>query len=220
MKSYNNNMKKLTETECKKIMNKYRIPTAKNFLAKKPGQAIEYAKKIGYPVVLKVDSEDIIHKTESRTVVTNLRNDGEVLEAFEGIIKNAKRHNPNAKINGVIVQEYVGGYETIVGGKTDPQFGPVILFGAGGIFTEVLRDTSIRVCPIEKEDAEEMINEIKYSKILKGFRGEPPVKMNEIINILLKVSKIMMKGDVKEMDINPLIVSHKEAKAVDVRIIK
>ncbi len=213
-------MKKLTESECKKIMNKYRIPTTKEFLAKKPEEAVKFAKKIGYPVVLKIDSEDIIHKTETRTVVTNVRNDKDVLEAFEKIIKNAKRHKPNAKINGVIVQEHVEGHETIVGGKIDPQFGPVILFGAGGIFTEVLRDTSIRICPIEREDAEEMINDIKYSKILKGYRGEPPVKMNEIINILLKVSKIMMKENVKEMDINPLIVSHKEAKAVDVRIIK
>ena len=213
-------MKKLTGSECKKIMNKYRIPTTKEFLAKKPEEAVKFAKKFGYPVVLKVDSEDIIHKTETRTVVTNVRNDEDVLEAFEKIIKNAKRHKPNAKINGVIVQEHVEGHETIVGGKIDPQFGPVILFGAGGIFTEVLRDTSIRICPIEREDAEEMINDIKYSKILKGYRGEPPVKMNEIINILLKVSKIMMKENVKEMDINPLIVSHKEAKAVDVRIIK
>lgn len=213
-------MKKLTESECKKIMNKYRIPTTKEFLAKKPEEAVKFAKKIGYPVVLKVDSEGIIHKTETRTVVANIRNDKDVLEAFEKIIKNAKRHKSNAKINGVIVQEHVEGHETIIGGKIDPQFGPVILFGAGGIFTEVLRDTSIRICPIEREDAEEMINDIKYSKILKGYRGEPPVKMNEIINILLKVSKIMMKENVKEMDINPLIVSHKEAKAVDVRIIK
>jgi acetyltransferase len=213
-------MKKLTESECKKIMNKYRIPTTKEFLAKKPEEAVKFAKKIGYPVVLKVDSKDIIHKTESRTVVTNVRNGEEVMESFQRIIKNAKRHKPNAKINGVIVQEHVEGYETIVGGKIDPQFGPVILFGAGGVFTEVLKDTAIRICPIEREDAEEMINEIKYSKILKGYRGEPPAKINEVINILLKVSKIMMKENVKEMDINPLIVSHKEAKAVDVRIIK
>ncbi|UCC91965.1 MAG: acetate--CoA ligase family protein [Candidatus Aenigmatarchaeota archaeon] len=213
-------MKKLTEPECKKIMKKYGIPTTSEFLAKKPEEAVNFAKKIGYPVVLKVDSKDIIHKTETRTVVTNVRDDEDVLESFERIIKNAKRHKPNAKINGVIVQEHVEGYETIVGGKIDPQFGPVILFGAGGIFTEVLKDTSIRVCPVEREDAEEMINEIKYSKILKGYRGGTPAKMNEIINVLLKVSKIMMKENVKEMDINPLIVSHKEAKAVDVRIIK
>ncbi len=213
-------MKKLTESECKKIMNKYRIPTTREFLAKKPEEAVKFAKKIGYPVVLKVDSRDIIHKTETRTVVTDVRDDEDVLESFQRIIKNAKRHKPDAKINGVIVQEHVEGYETIVGGKTDPQFGPVILFGAGGVFTEVLKDTSIRVCPIEKEDAEEMINEIKYSKILKGYRGKPPAKMNEVINVLLKVSRIMMKENVKEMDINPLIVSHNEAKAVDVRIIK
>ena len=213
-------MRKLTESECKKIMNKYRIPTTKEFLAKKPEEAVKFAKKIGYPVVLKVDSKDIVHKTETRTVVTNVRNDEEVIDSFERITKNAKRHKPNAKINGLIVQEHIEGYETIVGGKIDPQFGPVILFGAGGVFTEVLRDTAIRICPIEREDAEEMINEIKYSKILKGYRGKPPAKINEIINILLKVSKVMMKENVKEMDINPLIVSNKEAKAVDVRIIK
>lgn len=212
-------MKKLSETECKKIMKKYGIPTTMEFLAKKPDQAVGFAKKIGYPVVLKIDSEDIVHKTETKTVVTNVRNDEEVLNSFGKIIKNAKQHKAK-KVNGVLVQEHVEGYETIVGGKIDPQFGPIILFGAGGIFTEVLGDTSIRVCPIGKEDAEEMINEIKYSKILKGYRGEPPVKMNEIINILLKASRIMMREGVKEMDINPLIVSHRGAKAVDVRLIK
>ncbi len=213
-------MRKLTETECKKIMNKHGIPTAKDFLAKKPEEAVKFAKKIGYPVALKVDSEDIIHKTETRTVIANINNDGEVLEAFKGIIKNAKKHKPSAKINGVVVQEHVSGYETIVGGKIDPQFGQVILFGAGGIFTEVLKDTSIRVCPIERKDAIEMVNETKFSKVLKGFRGQPPAKIKSIVDVLLKVSKIMMKEKVKEMDINPLIVSHKEAKAVDVRIIK
>jgi len=211
---------KLAEKECKKIMNKYRIPTAKELLAKKPEEAIRFSKKIGYPVVLKIDSEDIIHKTETKTVITNIKNEKELIEAFEKIIKNAKRHKPKAKVNGVIVQEHIEGYETIVGGKIDPQFGPIILFGAGGIFTEFLKDVAIRVCPIERKDAEEMINEIRYSKILKGFRGEPPVKMKEIIDILMKVSKMMMNENVKEMDINPLIVSHRGAKAVDVRIIK
>jgi len=211
---------KLAESECKKIMNKYRIPLPKELLAKKPGDAVKFAKKIGYPVVLKVDSENIVHKTETKTVMTNIRDEKELTEAFGKIIKNAKKHEPKARVNGVIVQEHVRGYETIVGGKIDPQFGPIILFGAGGIFTEVLRDTSIRVCPIEKEDAEEMIDEIKYSKILKGFRGEPPVKTKEIIDVLLKASRIMMKENVREMDINPLIVSRRGAKAVDVRIIK
>jgi acyl-CoA synthetase (NDP forming) len=211
---------KLSESECKKIMNKYRIPTTKEFLAKKPEQAVKFAKKIGYPVVLKIDSEDIVHKTETRTVVTDVRDDEDVLDSFEKIIKNAKRHKPKAKINGVLVQEYVEGHETIVGGKIDPQFGPIILFGAGGIFTEFMKDVAIRVCPIEREDAEEMVNEIRYSKILKGFRGEPPAKIGEIVNILLKASKMMMKEKIKEMDINPLIVSHRGVKAVDVRIIK
>ncbi|NIO22553.1 MAG: acetyl-CoA synthetase [Candidatus Aenigmarchaeota archaeon] len=211
---------KLDQSECKKLTRKYGIPTAKEFLAKKPEQAIEFAKKIGYPVVMKIDSEDVVHKTETKTVVTNIKNKEEVLEAFEKIIRNAKKHKPKAKIRGVIVQEHVEGYETIVGGKIDPQFGPIILFGAGGIFTEVLKDVAIRICPIEKEDAEEMVGEVRYSKILKGFRGEPPVKINEITDILLRASKIMMKEKVKEMDINPLIVSHKGAKAVDVRIIK
>lgn len=211
---------KLSESECKKIMKKYGIPTPEEFLAKKPEEAVRFAKKIGYPVVLKIDSEDIIHKTETNTVVTNVRNDREVSEAFRNIMENAKKYKPNARIHGVIVQEHLEGYETIVGGKIDPQFGPIILFGAGGIFTEVLADVSIRICPIERKDAEEMINEIKYSKILKGFRGKPPADEKKIINVLLKVSKMMMREKIKEMDINPLIVSHKEAKAVDVRIIK
>jgi len=212
--------KKLTEAECKKLMKKYGIPSPKEFLAKTPEEAVRLAKKIGYPVVMKIDSEDIIHKTESKTVETEIENDKEAEKAFRRIIKNAKRYNQKARINGVVVQEYVKGYETIVGGKIDPQFGPIVLFGAGGILTEVLRDTSIRICPIERRDAKEMVEEIKYSKILKGFRGQPPADINKIIDVLLKVSRIMTDEKIKEMDINPLIVSNKGAKAVDVRIIK
>jgi acyl-CoA synthetase (NDP forming) len=213
-------MRRLTEEETKKILERYGIPTPKSILTKIEDQAVFFSKKIGFPVVLKIDSEDIIHKTEAKAVITNVRSEEEVSKSYKKILENTKAYNPKAKINGVVVQEYVQGYETIVGGKVDEQFGPIVLFGAGGIFTELLKDVAIRICPIEREDAEEMVNEIKFSKVLRGFRGNPPVNTKAIVDILLKVSKIMIKENIREMDINPLMVSPEGAKAVDVRIIK
>ncbi len=211
-------MRKLSPSESKKIMKKYGIPVIKEKTIKV--NTVKLPKELKYPVVLKIDSPDIIHKTEANCVFTDIRNDNELVKASETILKNAKKYDPKAKIKGFLIQEYFSGYEVIVGGKIDEQFGPIVLFGAGGIFTELLEDTSIRICPFGRKDAAEMIDEIKFSKVLGGFRGEKPVDKEKIIDILIGVGNLMIKEKVKELDINPLIVSSVGIRAVDVRIIK
>lgn len=213
-------MGKLSASETAKILKKYKIPVPRQATAEKNKELTEKAKRIGYPVVLKIESPDIVHKTEAKCVVTDIRNDKELLESSRKIVKNAKRHGKKARIKGFLVQEHFRGYETIVGGKRDEQFGPVVLFGAGGIFTELLKDNSIRICPIKRREAKEMVGEIRFSRVLDGFRGEPPADRKKITDVIMAVNRIMTREKVKELDINPLMVSEKGVRAVDVRIIK
>lgn len=213
--------KKLVEYEAKKLLSKYGIPITKEFLAKHPEEAVKFAEKIGYPVVLKIQSPDILHKTDAGGVLIDLKNSQEVRDGFEKIIENAKKYNENAKIIGVLVQEMVkDGHQCIVGVKKDQQFGHVIMFGMGGIFVEVFKDVSFRIIPIEREDAKEMISEIKAYAILKGIRGFKPVNFKALEDTLLKVSKMVMKEkNIEELDINPLFVSSERVIAADARII-
>ncbi len=213
-------MGKLSASETGKILKKYKIPAPEQATAKDRKELAKKAKNIGYPVVLKLESPDIIHKTEAKCVVTDIRNEKELLESSEKILKNAKRHDRKARMKGFLVQEHFRGHETIVGGKRDEQFGPVVLFGAGGIFTELLKDMSIRICPIKRKDAKEMTEEIRFSGILDGFRGEPPADKRKITDVIMAVNRIMVKEKIKELDINPLMVSEKGVRAVDVRIMK
>lgn len=205
----------LSEQEVKKILKIHDIPTVKEIFVKTKKDLCLNAEKIGYPVVLKIVSSEVSHKTDIGGVVVNISNRNQLIDEYKKMEKKMKENK--IKINGYLLQEYVHGYEMIIGGKQDPQFGPVVLFGSGGIFTEVLGDSSVRICPVTKRDALEMISEIKLSKIFKGFRGEPPVDKNKIADIILKVSDIMLSG-IKELDINPLMVSSRICKAVDARI--
>ena len=207
----------LSQQEVRDIVEKHGIPIVKEKVVKTKQEALQFAGKIGYPVVLKLVSSQVSHKTEVGGVVVNIRNKQQLEDEYTKMEERMREQK--IKADGYLVQEYVHGYEMIVGGKQDPQFGPVVLFGAGGIFTEVLQDKTIRVCPVEKKDALEMIEEVKFSKVFKGFRGEPPVDKERVADIILKVSKIMGTG-IKELDINPLIVSSKICKAVDFRIVK
>jgi succinyl-CoA synthetase beta subunit len=211
---------KLSSEESRKLFVKYGVPVVDEFFVKNKRQLETVAKRLVFPLVVKIESPDIIHKTEARCVFTDIRDREELMESFDKLYKNAKKHNPKARIDGVIVQEHCDGYEFIIGGKIDEQFGPIILFGAGGIFTEVFKDTSIRICPVERKDLEEMIAEVKFSRVFDGFRGKPPIDKRKIINILMKINKLMLKEKIKELDINPLMVSEKKIRAVDIRIIK
>ena len=213
--------KNLTEAEAREVLKFYRIPLVEAEIVKNLEEAKSFVKKVGYPVVLKVISPQIIHKTEVGGVFLNIRSDKELFEAFHEIMKNVERSMPNAEIKGFFIQKMMPrGYEVIIGGKKDPTFGQTIAFGLGGIFVEVFEDVSLRVVPISKEDAREMIQEIKGYKILKGYRGKKPADINALIDILLKTSKMLEENEeIKELDINPVFALHKGAYAGDARII-
>jgi len=213
-------MKKLTEYECRKILTNVGIQVPRAKLATTTYESVKLSKEIGYPVVMKIMSEDIIHKSDAQGVVTGISSEGEVIMAFDSIMSSAKKYNPNAKIDGVIIEEELSGTEVIVGVAYDNQFGPVIMFGLGGIFVEVLKDVTFRVLPIERQDAKDMICEIKSKKILEGVRGQKAVNLRALEDVLLGVSKIVSKNPkIHELDINPLFVNSKGAIAGDSRII-
>ncbi len=213
-------LKGLTEFESRKILEKNGFVLPRARLAKKPASAVSFAEKIGYPVVLKIISKDILHKSDSGCVKTGILNAEELHFAFSSIIKNALKHNPSAKIDGILIEETLSGIEVIVGAKHDPQFGPIVLFGLGGVFVEVLKDAVIRLAPIEKKDAKEMISEIKGKKLLEGYRGIKPISHKALEDALLSASKMIASHpEIKEMDINPLFVNEKSAVVGDARII-
>jgi len=215
-----NKRKNLTEYESRQILEKFKIPLARSELVKTSEQAVKAAKKIGYPVVLKIVSPDVVHKTDVGGRILNIKNEAELVAAYEKILSNIKKKVRKARIHGLLVQKMVAdGLEVIVGGKKDAQFGETIMFGLGGIFVEVFGDVSFRVVPIEKKDAAEMIEEVKGYKILKGYRGKK-YDVKAIVDVLMKVSKLLEKNDeIAEIDINPLIVLPRGAVAVDARIV-
>lgn len=202
-------MKLLLGKDAENVVKAY-VPVAKSLVVKKYADVVKAAKNVGYPLVLKVVSKKIIHKTEVNGVKI-VRNDAELESAFKELskIKSAE---------GFIVQEFVEGQELILGIKNDATFGPVIMLGMGGIFVEAIKDVTFRVCPITAEDATSMVDDLKFKKILYGLRGKKPVDMKALTDALVKLSKLPLKKKIQELDINPLIVNDKAAKAVDVRI--
>lgn len=211
----------LLETEAKNVCTEFGIPVTKFSVAKNAEEAVEFAEKIGYPVVMKIVSPDIIHKFDVGGVVINLKTAKEVESAFKKILENVKKHNPKAKIIGIIVQEMApSSTEVIVGAIKDPQFGQTLMFGLGGIFVEILKDVTFRIAPITEQEAKEMIIEVKAYPLLQGYRGQPPADVDAIVKILLATSKLIMNyPQIKELDLNPVIVYEKGAKTVDARII-
>lgn len=213
--------KNLLEPEAKTVCMEYGIPVTKFKVAKTVDEAVNYAEEIGYPVVLKIVSPEIIHKSDVGGVAVNLETSAEVREAYQEILENTKKHKPNAKIIGVLVQEMAPeSTQVIVGATKDPQFGPALMFGLGGVFVEILKDVTFRIAPLTEREAEEMITEVKAYPILKGYRGQPPADIKTIVQILLNTSKLVMEHqEIKELDLNPIMVYEKGAKTVDARII-
>jgi len=211
----------LLEPEAKIVCMEYGIPVTRFKVALTQDEAIKFANQIGYPIVLKIVSPNIIHKFDVGGVMLNLKNTIEVKDAYNKILQNANRHKPKAKIVGVLVQEMTpSSTEVIVGATKDPQFGPALMFGLGGIFVEVLKDVTFRIAPITESDAREMITEVKGYPILKGYRGQPPADIDAIVAILLNTSRLVMDHmEIKELDLNPIMVYEKGAKTVDARII-
>jgi acyl-CoA synthetase (NDP forming) len=211
----------LLEPEAKQVCTEYGIPVTGFKVAKTLEEAVNLADEIGYPIVLKIVSPDIIHKFDVGGVVLNLENRREIGDAYEKILKNVKKHKPNAKITGVLVQEMApSSTEVIVGAIKDPQFGPALMFGLGGVFVEILKDVTFRIAPLSEQDAREMITEIKAYPVLKSYRGQPPADIEAIVRILLSTSRLVMDHlEIKELDLNPIMVYEKGAKTVDARII-
>jgi acetate---CoA ligase (ADP-forming) subunit beta len=211
----------LTEIESKELMKIAGIPVAESRLARDKQEAGTLSKEMGFPVVMKIVSPDIIHKTDSGGVKLNIGDAEQAEKAFAEIIAAANKHIPGAKITGVSVQKMATpGIEVIIGMTRDPQFGPVIMFGLGGVMVEVMKDVSFRIVPLSPKDAREMITEIKGHPLLTGYRGSPPADIKCLEDLLQKVSAFAgCNPAVKEIDLNPVIVYPSNAIAVDARVI-
>ena len=211
----------LTEIESKQLMSAAGIPTIESKLAKSKAQAISLSKELGFPVVLKIVSPDIIHKSDSGGVKLGLQNTAQAGRAYTEIMAAAKKGNKKAKIYGVSVQRMARpGVEVIMGMSKDPQFGPVLMFGLGGVFVEVLKDVAFRIVPLVRRDASQMIREIKGYPLLAGYRGQEPANITVLEDLLLKLSAYIDKTpEIKELDLNPILAYSDSAVAVDARVI-
>lgn len=215
------NRKNLMEHEAKEVCQEYNISVTKFRLARNLGEAVKFAKEIGYPVVLKIVSPSVIHKSEVGGVLLDLNTSIGVEKGYRAILANVKKLRPDSQVEGILVQEMApSSVEVIVGAIKDDQFGQSIMFGIGGIFVEVLDDVVFRIAPVTKQEAESMITEIKAYKVLKGYRNQPPSDTKAIAEIISNTSKLVTDyEEIKELDLNPIMVYEKGAKTVDARII-
>ena len=209
-------MKTLSEFEAKEFLIKNKIPCIRDLFVSKKSELNKI--KIKFPAFMKISSRDILHKTDANCVL-ELKGENDLELVYDQLMKNAKKHNPKAKVNGVIIEEKLKGIELIVGVNKDPQFGHVIMFGLGGIFVEALKDVNFRAIPINKTDAVDLIEEMTAKKLLEGFRNQGKIDKNKIVNFLLKISKLIEKNpEIEELDINPLFATEKGVMAADALI--
>jgi len=196
------------------LVKRYQIDFAEGIVVRNVEDAVKFAE---YPVALKVVSDEILHKTDKGCVKLNIKDEQTLRKTYPEILLNAGQ----AKIDGILVQKMAKpGIELIIGGRKDEQFGPVILFGLGGIFVEIFKDFSLRLCPIDRSDALEMISEMKAYPLLTGARGRKPVDLEAIAGLLQKVSKLLWENkNIQELDLNPVIAYEKGCCAVDVRVL-
>jgi len=214
----------MTESEAKTVFSAYGLPVAATRLAQTEAEAVQLAGEIGYPVVMKIMSPDIVHKSDAGGVKVNIKNEAAVREAFNTILSNACAYNSTANVHGVAIQEMAPwGTEVIVGAVNDPTFGPTVMFGMGGIFVEVLKDVTFRVAPVSAEQALEMIGEIRAAPILAGVRGEAERDRVALAEVLSRYSQMVsdLGDEVAESDANPVLVYEQGqgVKLVDARII-
>ena len=211
----------LTSTESKQVSDAYGISIPQEGLATSSDKAATLAEEIGYPVVLKVSSKDILHKTEAGGVLVNVTTAADVSKGYDTIIKNAQAFKSNAEIAGVQVQQMLPpGQEVIVGAVTDPSFGKLVAFGLGGILVEVLKDVTFRLAPASHEDALSMIDGIKAAEVLRGVRGSEPVNRDALATLIENVSALIADfPEIHELDLNPVLATSESVTAVDVRIL-
>jgi len=211
----------LTEIEAKQVLEEAGVPVSPARLARTRDEAMQLAASLGYPIVLKIVSPQITHKSDVGGVALNLASSDEVGAAFDRVVASAKQHEPNATIDGVAVQRMEKqGVEVIIGMTKDPQFGPVLMFGLGGVLVEVLKDVAFRVVPLDARDARQMVHEIKGYPLLEGYRGHDPADVAKLEQLLLKVSAFVeAHPEVAELDLNPVFAYKDGAIAVDARIV-
>lgn len=211
-----NGLKSLSEHQSKEVLKDYGVPVTKEILVHSREEALSAAKEIGYPLVMKACSPTITHKSEKGLIRIDLRGPEEVSRAFQEL-----RRNLSGDGEGILVQEMIkGGRELLIGMIRDPQFGPCVMFGLGGIFTEVLRDVCFRVAPLNPMDAHEMMNEIRANRILDAVRGYPPVNRERLAEILVNIGNLGMEvNQIKEIDINPVLFREDQPVAVDALVV-
>ncbi len=211
----------LTEIESKQVLEEAGIPTARARLARTAAEAVKLAKGAGFPVVLKVVSPDVTHKSDVGGVRLGLDSPQAVEAAFAEIAAAVKARQPDARIEGVAVQAMAApGIEVIMGMSKDPQFGPVLMFGLGGVLVEVLKDVAFRIVPLEPRDARQMVREIKGFPVLQGYRGQDPADLEALERLLQRLSEFVeAHPEIEELDLNPVFAFKDGAIAVDARIV-
>jgi len=211
----------LAEVESKELLHKAGIPVVDTRLARTKREAVSISKQMGFPVVLKISSPDVIHKSDAGGVKLGLANATQVGKAYSEIVSSIKQAYPEAEIHGLSVQRMAGpGVEVIIGMSKDPQFGPVLMFGLGGILVEVLKDVSFRIVPVSERDARDMIREIKGYPILEGYRGQKPVSIAALEKLIVRVSQFAENNPhIAELDLNPVFAYPDKAIAVDARVV-
>jgi acyl-CoA synthetase (NDP forming) len=196
-----------------KLCEKNGIKFAKYAIAKNEGELEKACHKLGFPVAMKIISHEITHKSDVGGVAINIKSFPDAKKVFE-------KFSNLPGFEGAFVQEMISGNELIIGGKTDPQFGHVLLFGMGGIYTEILKDFSLRICPAGRDDIRNMISEIKSYPVLAGARGKQKINFAELEHMLMKVSNMLIKEKITELDLNPVFANSKHVLAVDARVSK
>ncbi len=213
--------KTLREEETTEILKTLGIKTARSRLVRTKKEGIEYAKDIKYPLVLKISSPDILHKSDANCVRGGITDESKLIDAFDEIMNNAKNYKKDAQIDGIVIQrEEKRGIEVIIGGIKDEVFGASVMVGLGGIWIEVMKDVSFRLAPIKDKDTViEMIDELKGAKLLRGFRGKEGVNLKMLVETIIKISELIAIDGIKEIDLNPLFARKDDVIAVDTRII-
>ena len=211
----------LSEIESKQVLEEAGIPVARARLASTAKEAAQAAESLGFPVVLKIVSPDVTHKSDVGGVKLGLSSATDVEAAFGEIVSSVKQRQPDARIEGVAVQKMAApGTEVIIGMSKDPQFGPVLMFGLGGVFVEVLKDVAFRIVPLEPRDARQMVREIKGFPVLEGVRGQEPADLEALEKLILKLSEFVeAHPEIDELDLNPVFAYKDGALAVDARIV-
>ena len=212
----------LLEDEGREILDAYGFPLPESSIATTEDEAVDVANKIGYPIVMKISSPQIVHKSDAGGVKVNLTNDDEVRDGFKAIMENAKKYDSNAEIKGVLIVEMVkGGKEMIIGSKLEPGMGPVVMLGMGGIYVEILKDVTFRLAPLTDQEADDMISSIKTKRLLDGVRGEKPSDISKLSECIQRLSQLVTDfTEIKELDMNPVLVMEQGegCKILDVRI--